>query len=44
VPPRIASFTGRAEQLDKLDTFLMRDKPAAMTQASVGRAAVQGMN
>jgi tetratricopeptide (TPR) repeat protein len=43
VPPRIASFTGRAEQLDKLDTFLMRDKPAAVTQASVGRAAVQGM-
>jgi tetratricopeptide (TPR) repeat protein len=43
VPPRIASFTGRAEQLDKLDAILMHDKPAAVTQASVGRAAVQGM-
>jgi hypothetical protein len=43
VPPRIASFTGRAEELDKLDAILMHDKPAAVTQASVGRAAVQGM-
>jgi hypothetical protein len=43
VPPRIASFTGRAEQLDRLDAILMHDKPAAVTQASVGRAAVQGM-
>jgi hypothetical protein len=43
VPPRIASFTGRAEQLDKLDAILMQDKPAAVTQASVGRAAVQGI-
>src|SRR5262245_4065428 len=43
VPPRIASFTGRAKQLDELDAILMRDKPAAVTQASVGRAAVQGM-
>jgi tetratricopeptide (TPR) repeat protein len=43
VPPRIASFTGRAEQLDKLDAILTQDKPAAVTQASVGRAAVQGM-
>jgi tetratricopeptide (TPR) repeat protein len=43
VPPRIASFTGRAEQLDKLDAILMQDKPAAVTQASVGRVAVQGM-
>src|SRR6266542_3016516 len=43
VPPRIASFTGRAEQLDKLDVILSEDKPAAVTQASVGRAAVQGM-
>jgi tetratricopeptide (TPR) repeat protein len=43
VPPRIASFTGRGEQLDKLDAILMQDKPAAVTQASVGRAAVQGM-
>jgi tetratricopeptide (TPR) repeat protein len=43
VPPRIASFIGRAQQLDKLDAILMQDKPAAVTQASVGRAAVQGM-
>jgi TIR domain/NB-ARC domain/Tetratricopeptide repeat len=43
VSPRIASFTGRAEQLDKLDAILMQDKPAAVTQASVGRGAVQGM-
>src|SRR5262245_17445907 len=43
VPPRIASFTGREEQLHKLDAILMRDKHAAVTQASVGRAAVQGM-
>src|SRR5262245_15419578 len=43
VPPRIASFTGRADELNRLDTILMRDKPAAVTQASVGRAAVQGM-
>ena len=42
MPPRIASFTGRAEELDKLDAILMRDKPAAVTQ-SVGRAAVQGL-
>src|SRR5262249_31783064 len=43
VPPRIASFTGRAEELDRLDAILMQDKPAAVTQASVGRVAVQGM-
>jgi tetratricopeptide (TPR) repeat protein len=43
VPPRIASFTGRGDELDKLDAILMHDKPAAVTQASVGRAAIQGM-
>src|SRR5262249_49163881 len=43
VPPRIASFTGRAEELDRLDTILMRDKPAAVTHTTVGRVAVQGM-
>jgi tetratricopeptide (TPR) repeat protein len=43
VPPRIASFTGRTNELDRLDTILIHDKPAAVTQASVGRAAVQGM-
>src|SRR5262245_15779461 len=42
VPPRIASFTGRSGELDKLDAILMQDKPAAVT-APVGRAAVQGM-
>lgn len=42
VPPRIASFTGRAEELDRLDAILMKDKPAAVTQSVVGRAAVQG--
>ena len=43
MPPRIASFTGRADELDRLDAILMHDKPAAVTQVSVGRAAVQGM-
>src|SRR5262245_8999454 len=43
VPPRIASFTGRADELDRLDVILMKDKPAAVTQTSVGRAVVQGM-
>ena len=43
VPPRIASFTGRADELDRLDAILMQDKPATVTQASVRRAAVQGM-
>ena len=43
VPPRIASFTGRSGELDRLDAILMQDKPAAVTQASVGRAAVQGL-
>src|SRR5215831_4342163 len=43
VPPRIASFTGRSNELDRLDAILMHDKAAAVTQASVGRAAVQGM-
>jgi tetratricopeptide (TPR) repeat protein len=43
VPPRIAGFTGRGDELDRLDAILMHDKPAAVTQASVGRAAVQGM-
>src|SRR5262249_14124992 len=42
VPPRIASFTGRVGELERLDVILMRDKPAAVTH-SVGRAAVQGM-
>jgi hypothetical protein len=41
VPPRTAGFTGRAEELDRLDAVLVQDRPAAVTQ--VGRAAVQGM-
>jgi tetratricopeptide (TPR) repeat protein len=41
VPPRIASFTGRADELDRLDAILTQDRPAAVTQ--VGRAAVQGL-
>ena len=41
VPPRIAGFTGRADELDRLDAILTQDKPAAVTQIS--RAAVQGM-
>jgi NB-ARC domain len=43
VPPRIASFTGRVDELDRLDGILMQEKPAAVTQALVGRVAVQGM-
>jgi tetratricopeptide (TPR) repeat protein len=42
VPPRIPVFTGRAEELERLDAILMKDQPAAVTQ-SVGRAAVQGL-
>ncbi len=43
-PPRIASFTGRASELDRLDEILIGgDKPAAITQATIDRAAVQGM-
>src|SRR5262245_31023585 len=34
VPPRIASFTGRVEELDRLDAILMRDKPAAVVGGS----------
>jgi tetratricopeptide (TPR) repeat protein len=41
VPPRIAGFTGRADEFDRLDAILTQDKPAAVTQ--VGRAAVKGM-
>jgi tetratricopeptide (TPR) repeat protein len=42
VPPRIASFTGRADELDRLDAILTHDKPAAVTQV-VGIAAVHGL-
>jgi hypothetical protein len=42
IPPRIASFTGRASELDRLDAILLKHTPAAVTQ-SAGRAAVQGL-
>jgi hypothetical protein len=41
VPPRISGFTGRVDELDRLDAILTQDRRAAVTQ--VGRAAVQGM-
>jgi hypothetical protein len=34
VPPRIASFTGRADELNRLDAILTQDKPAAVTRGS----------
>jgi tetratricopeptide (TPR) repeat protein len=44
VPPRIANFTGREAELYHLDSILMGgDKPAAITQATISRAAVAGM-
>jgi tetratricopeptide (TPR) repeat protein len=44
VPSRIANFTGRAAEVDRLDAILLGgDKPAAITQATIGRAAVQGL-
>jgi tetratricopeptide (TPR) repeat protein len=42
VPPRIPVFTGRLDELERLDAILMKDQAAAVTQ-SVGRAAVQGL-
>src|SRR3984893_13061454 len=42
VPPRIPSFTGREDELNRLDAILIHDKPAIVTQA-VGRVAVRGM-
>jgi tetratricopeptide (TPR) repeat protein len=41
VPPRIPTFMGRVDELDRLDAILTRDKPAAVTQVS--RVAVQGL-
>jgi hypothetical protein len=41
VPPRIAGFTGRVDELDRLDAILTQDRAVAVTQ--VGRAAIQGM-
>ena len=44
VPPRIANFTGREAELYRLDSILLEgDKPAAITQATISRAAVAGM-
>lgn len=42
VPPRIAGFTGRVDELDRLDAILVSDKPAAVVQAT-RRAAVYGL-
>ncbi len=42
VPPRIANFTGRENELDRLDAILMRETPTAVAQA-IGRVAVHGM-
>jgi len=43
-PPRIASFTGRADELDRLDAILIGGRPVAVTQNTrTGRAAVQGI-
>jgi len=42
VPPRIPSFTGREDELYRLDAILIHEKPAVVTQA-VGRVAVRGM-
>jgi len=42
VPPLIRGFTGREEELDRLDAILLRERPAAVTELVV-RAAVQGM-
>lgn len=48
VPPRLATFTGRLDALDRLDTVLTGGKVATVTQASrqapdIGRAAVHGL-
>ncbi len=48
VPPRIASFTGRGGELERLDAVLTGGRAAAVTQArapgrDLGRVAVQGM-
>jgi len=43
-PPRITNFTGREAELYRLDSILLGgDKPAAITQATISRAAVAGM-
>ena len=41
VPPRIPGFTGRVDELDRLDDILTEDRPAALTQAR--RVAVLGL-
>jgi tetratricopeptide (TPR) repeat protein/transcriptional regulator with XRE-family HTH domain len=44
VPPRMTSFTGREDALERLhDILLGTGKPAAVTQAGVGRVALQGL-
>jgi hypothetical protein len=44
VPPRIDNFVGRGAELDRLDAILLGGQsPAAVTPATVGRAALRGM-
>jgi tetratricopeptide (TPR) repeat protein len=47
VPPRKATFTGRVDELAKLDAILMQGRPAAVTQtvapSAVGRVAIHGL-
>jgi tetratricopeptide (TPR) repeat protein len=45
VPPRIATFTGRAHELDSLDDILVGERKAAVTPPTdgIGRAALHGM-
>ncbi len=42
VPPRIPVFTGRVEELERLDAILIKDNAAAVGQ-TIGLAAVQGL-
>jgi len=49
VPPRLPNFTGRSQELDRLDAILIGDRPKALTRdagasvARIGRVAVHGM-
>jgi TIR domain len=46
VPARIAGFTGRVDELDRLDAILVQKQRAAVIQSlppAIGRAAVQGL-
>src|SRR5581483_577539 len=41
VPPRIATFAGREQELDRLDSMLVTDKPVELPVS--GRAVLQGL-